>query len=61
MEDITVTMQELFRFDVSSIGIDGRIVGRLVPTGIMPTFGERFAKAGVALDSIIPAMGGKWA
>jgi pilus assembly protein CpaF len=57
MEDQTVTMQEIFRFEVSHIEQDGRIVGELLPTGIMPTFAERFAKAGVSIESIIPGLG----
>ncbi len=59
MEESTVTMQELFKFEISSIEEDGRLVGRLEPTGIMPTFAERFAKAGMPLESIIPIMG-RW-
>jgi pilus assembly protein CpaF len=57
MEDQTVTMQEIFRFEISHIEQDGRIVGELVPTGIMPTFAERFTKAGVSIESIIPGLG----
>ena len=59
MEESTVTMQELFKFEISSIEEDGRLVGQLEPTGIMPTFAERFAKAGMPLESIIPIMG-RW-
>jgi pilus assembly protein CpaF len=60
MEDQTVTMQEIFRFDIGHIEQDGRIVGELTPTGIMPTFAERFNKAGVSIESIIPGLG-TWA
>jgi pilus assembly protein CpaF len=60
MEDATVTMQELFKFDVRTIEPDGRILGALKPTGIVPTFSERFTKAGIALESIIPNVG-RWA
>jgi len=60
MEDATVTMQELFRFDIESIEPDGRILGALKPPGIVPTFSERFMKAGIALESIIPNIG-RWA
>jgi len=59
MEGDTVTMQDLFRHEIESIEADGRIKGRLDSTGIMPTFAERFAKAGVVVDSIAP-LGGKW-
>jgi pilus assembly protein CpaF len=54
MEETTVTMQDLFKFEVSSIEADGRINGELMPTGLMPTFAERFTRAGIALESILP-------
>jgi len=60
MEEATVTMQEIFKFDIDHIEQDGRIVGDLRPTGIMPTFAERFTKAGVSLESIVPSIG-RWA
>ena len=59
MEDETVTMQEIFRFEISHIEQDGRIVGQLEPTGIMPTFAERFTKAGISIETIIPTLG-RW-
>jgi pilus assembly protein CpaF len=59
MEGDMVTMQDLFRHEIDSIDADGRIKGSLNSTGIMPTFAERFAKAGVVVESFIPA-GGNW-
>jgi len=59
MEESTVTMQDLFSFEVVSIRDDGRIMGRLDSTGIMPTFAERFTKAGLPLESIVPSLG-RW-
>jgi pilus assembly protein CpaF len=59
MEEATVTMQELFKFEVQHIEADGRIVGELKPTGIMPTFSDRFAQAGMPVETIIP-MVGRW-
>ena len=47
---------EVAHMDLST----GRIAGGLEPTGIMPTFAERFAKAGMPLESIIPILG-RWA
>jgi pilus assembly protein CpaF len=58
MEDQTITMQEIFKFEISHIEQDGCIVGQLEPTGIMPTFSERFTKAGISIESIIPTLGG---
>jgi pilus assembly protein CpaF len=60
MEENTVTMQELFKFHISHIEPDGRITGELLPTGIVPTFADRFAQAGVPIETIIP-MAGRWA
>lgn len=59
MEEATVTMQELFTFEIDHIEPDGRIVGAIEPTGIMPTFADRFAKAGMPLETIIPSLG-RW-
>ena len=60
LEGNIVTMQDIFKLDIDHIELDGRVVGQLVPTGIMPTFAEQFAKAGLPLDSIIQGLG-KWA
>jgi len=54
MEETTVTMQELFKFEVANIELDGRIDGELAATGLMPTFAERFTRAGIALESFLP-------
>jgi pilus assembly protein CpaF len=50
MESDIVTMQDLFRFERRDIDADGRVQGELVPTGIVPTFAETFAKAGISFD-----------
>lgn len=59
MEEGTVTMQDLFTFETSSIAEDGRIIGELRGTGIVPTFADRFTKAGVPIESIMPEIG-RW-
>ena len=56
LEEGTVTMQELFTFETFSIGEDGRIVGELRATDIVPTFADRFAKAGLPLESVLPSL-----
>ncbi len=50
MESEIVTMQDLFRFERTSVDLDGRVQGHLIPSGIVPTFAETFAKAGVTFD-----------
>jgi pilus assembly protein CpaF len=57
IESDIITMQDLFRFDQTGVSADGNILGQIVPTGIMPTFAERFRRAGVALEMGIPAPG----
>ncbi|HUF52955.1 MAG TPA: CpaF family protein [Dehalococcoidia bacterium] len=59
MEESTVTMQELFTFETTAISDDGRIIGELQSTEIVPTFTDRFAKSGVPLESILPNVG-RW-
>jgi pilus assembly protein CpaF len=52
MEGEIVTLQEAFTFDYSAgIGEDGRLNGRLVPTGVRPRFAEHIADMGVVLPS----------
>jgi pilus assembly protein CpaF len=54
LEGDVVTLQDIFTFDYKS-GVDehGRYLGRLRPTGIRPTFGERLEHAGIALGSFM--------
>ncbi|MCH7872467.1 MAG: CpaF family protein, partial [Planctomycetes bacterium] len=53
MEGEVITMQDLFLFEQSGIGPNGRACGQFVSTGIRPTFLDRFKAAGQELD---PAM-----
>jgi pilus assembly protein CpaF len=54
MEGDTITLQDLFLFHVSG-GLDdrGRVRGRLVATGLRPTFLERLADRNVRLDQAL--------
>jgi pilus assembly protein CpaF len=49
MESDVVTMQELFKFQIEEITVDGTIVGALRSTGLRPTFVSKFEKRGVPL------------
>jgi pilus assembly protein CpaF len=49
MESDVITMQELFKFQIDEITPDGTIVGALRPTGLRPTFQNKFEKRGVPL------------
>jgi pilus assembly protein CpaF len=42
MEGNVITLQEIFSFEQTGIGPDGRVQGRFSPMGIMPRFIEKF-------------------
>jgi pilus assembly protein CpaF len=42
-------MQEIFVFERTGIGVDGRVTGRFRATGIRPRCAERLAAAGMPL------------
>ncbi len=56
MESGIVTMQDLFRFEQTGVTKDGVIEGDLAPTGITPTFTEKFRKAGVEVETGLAGM-----
>ncbi|WP_299026442.1 CpaF family protein [uncultured Thermanaerothrix sp.] len=49
MEGDTVVMNEIFRFEQTGIGTDGRVLGEIKPTGIRPMFTPRLEAAGFKL------------
>ncbi len=52
MEGDVIVMQDVFVYEQTGV-IDGRIQGRLRPTGIRPKFVEKFEAAGIHLPSNI--------
>jgi len=49
MEGQVVTLQDLFKFEQDTIDAEGKIHGRMAPTGIRPSFAERFAQSRIEL------------
>jgi pilus assembly protein CpaF len=49
MESDVVTLQELFKFEIDQVTPEGTIIGGLRPTGLRPTFVEKFEKRGISL------------
>ncbi|HXK33448.1 MAG TPA: CpaF family protein, partial [Dehalococcoidia bacterium] len=47
-----VTTQDLFVFEQRGLDERGVVVGSLEPTGIVPTFADRFALGGIELDML---------
>jgi pilus assembly protein CpaF len=60
MEGDIITMQDLFVFEQTGIE-NGRVQGRLRPTGIRPSFVERFELANIHLPPAVFGYGeGNW-
>jgi pilus assembly protein CpaF len=53
MEGQMITMQDIFKFEQRGIDEDKRVLGRLVPTGIRPSFYEMFELAGIEVPAEI--------
>jgi pilus assembly protein CpaF len=51
MEGEIVTMQEIFAFEQSGVGADGKVVGRFRASGIRPKFVDRLRTRGIALPA----------
>jgi len=51
MEGDAITLQKLFEYHVDRVESDRTVVGRLVPTGLRPTFLAKFARHGIELPA----------
>jgi len=51
MEREVITLQDIFVFEKSGIGEDGRVMGRYRATGLRPKCAERIAAAGIQLPA----------
>jgi pilus assembly protein CpaF len=49
MERDVITIQDIFTFEKSGIGADGRVRGQFKATGIRPRCAEQLATAGIHL------------
>ncbi len=53
LEGDQITMQDIFVFEQRGVDARGRVLGRLVPTGSVPTFVEDMKSRGLSLDHSI--------
>jgi pilus assembly protein CpaF len=53
MEGEIITLTDIFRFEQTGVDDNGKIIGRLKPTGIRPKFMSRFKEEGIILPSKI--------
>jgi len=49
IEDDEILTQDIFEFEQTGVGEDGKIQGQLKPTGLRPTFMDQFERNGVDL------------
>jgi pilus assembly protein CpaF len=50
MERDMVTMQDIFEYRQTGVDDNGRVEGRLRPTGVVPSFVEEIGVRGIALN-----------
>jgi pilus assembly protein CpaF len=58
MEGDVITMSEIFTFEKTGIE-NGKIIGRLLPTGLRPRFIDRIESAGIRLPANIFGIGSR--
>jgi pilus assembly protein CpaF len=51
MESDVITLQEIYEFKIDGVGANGQVRGRLQPTGLRPSFVNKFEKHGLSLPS----------
>ncbi len=51
MESEVITLQDLYRFEIDSVGQTKQVIGSLRPTGLRPTFLEKFERRGIELPA----------
>ena len=59
MEGDVIVLQDIFSFQQKGIGEDGKIIGRLLPTGIRPKFYERLEYSGIHIPTSVFLDGGE--
>ncbi len=58
MEGDTVVLTDIFKFEQTGIGPNGKILGELKPTGIRPVFGPKLDASGIKLGAEIYMLAG---
>lgn len=51
MEQDTIVMQDIFRFEKTGVDQNGKAIGRFISTGIRPSFMDRLEQAGIRLPA----------
>jgi pilus assembly protein CpaF len=51
LEGDIIVLQDIFTFKQVGVNLDGKIVGRVVPTGVLPKFYERLETSGIHIPT----------
>jgi pilus assembly protein CpaF len=61
MEGQTVTLQDVFEFDYAAgVSADGKFLGKIQPTGVRPSFTQKFDDLGIKLSPGVFGTGAIW-
>ncbi|MDP4105139.1 MAG: ATPase, T2SS/T4P/T4SS family, partial [Bacillota bacterium] len=53
LEGDVIVLQDIFTFKQDSISPEGKIIGRLAPTGVLPKFYEKLNRSGIHIPNSI--------
>ena len=59
MEGEVITMQDIFHYKQTGVQEDGKVIGRISPTGIRPKFADSLLAQGLALPAELFGTGGR--
>jgi pilus assembly protein CpaF len=60
LEGEQITMQDLFEFQQKGVSPDHKVLGRLRPCGVVPTFYDELKAKGIPLDPAVFTNAGNW-
>jgi pilus assembly protein CpaF len=53
MEGDVIVLQDIFTYRQEGVNVDGKVIGKLVPTGVRPTFYERLETSGIHIPATV--------
>lgn len=60
MEGDVIVLQDIFAYKQQGVNEDGKIIGRLIPTGVRPKFYERLEASGIHIPANVFIEGEEW-
>ena len=60
LEGEVIVLQDIFFYKQEGLDTDGKVIGRLVPTGVRPKFYDRLASSGIHIPASVFIDGEEW-